>query len=275
MGQRKRHTGSFEVERTTGSHEVLDRLFVYGTMRAGQTARSLVANSIKKTAAAHTSGTKSHSARAARMKPPIGMASGLNTSMMAAPVVIAGQPSAQGLYDPAHEHDACGVGFVVNIKGVRSHAIVRQALQVLINLLHRGACGCEANTGDGAGILLQMPDKFLRKQCGRLGIPLPGPKDYGAGLVFLPRNLVQREKVQGLIATIVAEEGQRLLGWRVTTLLGSLATCTLAGAVALGVGRVLAPYARGWPASLGICVAIMLAGGLTAVLVQGRAQRKA
>src|SRR5688572_8921619 len=130
------------------------------------------------------------------------------------PPPIAGQPSAQGLYDPAHEHDACGVGFVVNIKGVRSHAIVRQALQVLINLLHRGACGCEANTGDGAGILLQMPDKFLRKQCGRLGIPLPGPKDYGAGLVFLPRNLVQREKVQGLIATIVAEEGQRLLGWR-------------------------------------------------------------
>ncbi len=85
------------------------------------------------------------------------------------PPPIAGQPSAQGLYDPAHEHDACGVGFVVNIKGVRSHAIVRQALQVLINLLHRGACGCEANTGDGAGILLQMPDKFLRKQCGRLG----------------------------------------------------------------------------------------------------------
>ncbi|HEX3178308.1 MAG TPA: glutamate synthase subunit alpha, partial [Methylomirabilota bacterium] len=131
-----------------------------------------------------------------------------------APPAIAGQPPAQGLYDPAHEHDACGVGFVVNIKGLRSHAIVRQALQVLINLLHRGACGCEVNTGDGAGILLQMPDKFLRKQCGRLGIPLPGPKDYGAGLVFLPRDPVQREKVQGVIATIVAEEGQRLLGWR-------------------------------------------------------------
>src|SRR5688572_32156843 len=131
-----------------------------------------------------------------------------------APPPIAGPPRAQGLYDPAHEHDACGVGFVVNIKGARSHAIVRQALQVLINLLHRGACGCEANTGDGAGILLQMPDKFLRKECRRLGIPLPGPKDYGAGLVFLPRDIVQREKVQGLISTIVAEEGQRLLGWR-------------------------------------------------------------
>ena len=131
-----------------------------------------------------------------------------------APPPIAGPPRAQGLYDPAHEHDACGVGFVVNIKGARSHAIVRQALQVLINLLHRGACGCEANTGDGAGILLQMPDKFLRKECRRLGIPLPGPKDYGAGLVFLPRDIVQREKVQGLISTIVMEEGQRLLGWR-------------------------------------------------------------
>src|SRR5690242_9808190 len=121
---------------------------------------------------------------------------------------------AQGLYDPAHEHDACGVGFVVDIKGRKSHAIVRQGLLVLINLLHRGACGCEPNTGDGAGILLQVPDKFLRKQCGRLGIPLPGPKDYGVGCVFLPRDGVQREKVQRLIATLVAEEGQRLLGWR-------------------------------------------------------------
>src|SRR5438093_5333740 len=120
----------------------------------------------------------------------------------------------QGLYDPSHEHDACGVGFVVDIKGRKSHAIVRQGLLVLINPLHRGACGCEPNTGDGAGSLLQVPDKFLRKQCGRLGIPLPGPKDYGVGCVFLPRDAVQREKVQGLFATIVAEEGQRLLGWR-------------------------------------------------------------
>src|SRR5438093_487179 len=120
----------------------------------------------------------------------------------------------QGLYDPSHEHDACGVGFVVDIKGRKSHAIVRQGLLVRINRLHRGACGCEPNTGDGAGILLQVPDKFLRKQCGRLGIPLPGPKDYGVGCVFLPRDAMQREKVQALIAGIVSEEGQRLLGWR-------------------------------------------------------------
>src|SRR5215470_20448486 len=92
---------------------------------------------------------------------------------------VPGPPPAQGLYDPRHEHDACGVGFVVDIKGRRSHAIVRRALQVLINLLHRGACGAEPNTGDGAGILLQMPDRFLRRECAALGIDLPPLGDYG------------------------------------------------------------------------------------------------
>ena len=130
------------------------------------------------------------------------------------PPAYAGQPPAGGLYDPAHEHDACGVGFVVSIKGVRSHGIVRQAIQVLCNLLHRGACGCEVNTGDGAGILLQIPDRFLRRQCAGLGITLPAAGDYGAGLVFLPRDGAERDKIQSLMAGIVAEEGQRLLGWR-------------------------------------------------------------
>ena len=88
-------------------------------------------------------------------------------------------PPAQGLYDPANEHDACGVGFVVHVKGRRSHAIVEQALKVLINLLHRGACGCEANTGDGAGILIQMPDRFLRREAARLGFALPPERHYG------------------------------------------------------------------------------------------------
>src|SRR5262252_9713323 len=97
-------------------------------------------------------------------------------------------PAAAGLYDPSHEHDACGVGFVVDIKGRKSHAIVRQGLLVLINLLHRGACGCEPNTGDGAGILLQIPDRFLRRECSALGITLPPAGQYGAGLVFLPRD---------------------------------------------------------------------------------------
>ncbi len=128
--------------------------------------------------------------------------------------VPAGVPPAQGLYDPRHEHDACGVGFVVNIKGQKSREIVRRALQVLINLLHRGACGCEPNTGDGAGILLQMPDRFLRKVTDDLAIPLPAAGDYGAGLVFLPHDQVERAKFQTMLAGIVTEEGQRLLGWR-------------------------------------------------------------
>jgi glutamate synthase (ferredoxin) len=128
--------------------------------------------------------------------------------------LYAGQSPAQGLYHPDHEHDACGVGFVVDIKGRRSHAIVRKALQVLINLLHRGACGCEPNTGDGAGVLVQMPDRFLRRECGRLGLALPPAGEYGAGLVFLPREPMQADKVRALLHSIVEEEGQRLLGWR-------------------------------------------------------------
>ena len=97
------------------------------------------------------------------------------------PMMDPGLPPAQGLYDPAHEHDACGVGFVVDIKGRRSHAIVSQALTVLKNLLHRGACGCEVNTGDGAGILIQMPDAFLR---GVVDFTLPAAGSYAAGLAF-------------------------------------------------------------------------------------------
>ncbi|HEV8532218.1 MAG TPA: glutamate synthase large subunit [Methylomirabilota bacterium] len=126
----------------------------------------------------------------------------------------AGLPEAQGLYNPDHEHDACGVGFVVDIKGRRSHAIVAQALEVLKNLLHRGACGCEVNTGDGAGILIQIPHAFLSRECGKLGITLPVPKHYGAGLVFLPRDPAQAERCRETLATIASEEGQTLLGWR-------------------------------------------------------------
>ncbi|PYO57881.1 MAG: glutamate synthase large subunit, partial [Candidatus Rokuibacteriota bacterium] len=125
-----------------------------------------------------------------------------------------GLPSAQGLYDPAHEHDACGVGFVVDIKGRASHAIVSQALTVLKNLLHRGACGCEVNTGDGAGILIQMPHAFLRRECSRLGVALPAPGQYGAGLVFLPRDPRERAQCQAVFEQIVTAEGQRVLGWR-------------------------------------------------------------
>jgi glutamate synthase (ferredoxin) len=121
-------------------------------------------------------------------------------------------PHPQGLYDPQHEKDSCGVGFVVHLKGKRSHAIVEKGLELLVNLEHRGACGCEANTGDGAGLLIQMPDVFFRSQA--LGFELPPNGDYGAGLIFLPNDPAERELVKALFARIVAEEGQRLLGWR-------------------------------------------------------------
>jgi glutamate synthase (NADPH/NADH) large chain len=120
-------------------------------------------------------------------------------------------PSQQGLYDPRTESDACGVGFVVHQKGKRSHDIVAKALRVLINLEHRGACGCEANTGDGAGILIQMPDAFLRAV---VPFSLPAPGAYAAGLVFLPHEPRDREAIKALIGRITEEEGQRLIGWR-------------------------------------------------------------
>src|SRR5256885_1143256 len=124
---------------------------------------------------------------------------------------LTGLPPEQGLYNPENERDACGVGFVVNLKGKKSHQIVKQALQVLKNLQHRGACGCEVNTGDGAGILVQMPDAFLRTVA---PAPLPALGEYAAGLVFLPQAAEDRAAVEEVFARIVAEEGQRLLGWR-------------------------------------------------------------
>src|SRR5712671_4563552 len=95
-------------------------------------------------------------------------------------------PPKQGLYDPQYEHDACGVGFLVNMKGRKSHEIVQQALRILVNLDHRGACGCESNTGDGAGILMQTPHKFLSEVCQELHIHLPAPGQYAVGFVYLP-----------------------------------------------------------------------------------------
>ena len=125
-----------------------------------------------------------------------------------------GWPEKQGLYDPQFEHDSCGVGFVVNVKGRKSHDIVRQALTVLINLRHRGACGCEANTGDGAGILIQMPHEFLKKVCAQKKIALPSYGEYGVGMVYLPPESSERYKCEKLFEEIVETEGHRLLGWR-------------------------------------------------------------
>ena len=123
-------------------------------------------------------------------------------------------PAAQGLYNPHYERDACGIGFVVNIKGKQSHEIVRQALTVLTNLTHRGATGSEPNTGDGAGILFQTPHKFLNKVTAELGFQLPEPGQYGVGMVFLPLETEDRSGCEQEFEAIVAAEGQTVLGWR-------------------------------------------------------------
>jgi len=120
----------------------------------------------------------------------------------------------QGLYEPSTEHDACGVGFVVNMKGEQSHEIIDNALTILKNLLHRGACGCEENTGDGVGILIQKPDRFFKRVCQDLGIELPDANSYGAGMVFLPVDEKQSAHCQAMFEKIIHEEGQQLLGWR-------------------------------------------------------------
>ncbi|MGH9340566.1 MAG: glutamate synthase large subunit [Acidobacteriota bacterium] len=120
----------------------------------------------------------------------------------------------QGLYDPWFEHDACGVGFIVDIKGRKSHDIVEKAIQILVNLEHRGACGCEKETGDGAGIILQTPHGFLSRECRELGMDLPEYGGYGVGMVFLPTDPYQRFKCEWLFEQIVLEEGQSVLGWR-------------------------------------------------------------
>ena len=123
-------------------------------------------------------------------------------------------PSKQGLHDPRFDHDACGVGLVASINGLKSHSIVRQGMEVLTNLGHRGACGADPETGDGAGILLQMPHRFLELQASRVGVTLPPPGEYGVGAAFLPRDPAQRQTCENLIERIVLDEGQRFLGWR-------------------------------------------------------------
>jgi glutamate synthase (NADPH/NADH) large chain len=125
-----------------------------------------------------------------------------------------GLPERQGLYDPRYEHDACGIGFVANIKGQQSHEIVLQGLQILINLAHRGACGCDPHTGDGAGIVIQVPHQFFARECAKLGFSLPSPGKYAVGMVFLPVEPPQRLICEGIFERIVREEGLAILGWR-------------------------------------------------------------
>ncbi|OFX22723.1 MAG: glutamate synthase subunit alpha [Anaeromyxobacter sp. RBG_16_69_14] len=125
-----------------------------------------------------------------------------------------GFPPPQGLYDPRNEHDACGFGFVVDMKGRRSHDIVQKALTVLVNLEHRGAAGSEKNSGDGAGLLAQIPHGFFEKVMGDLGVKLPAPGKYAVGMVYLPAIEASRNACQKMVEDVVAQEGQRLLGWR-------------------------------------------------------------
>jgi len=120
----------------------------------------------------------------------------------------------EGLYDPAFEHDACGVGFVVNMHGEKSHQIVWQGLEILVNLTHRGACGCDPLTGDGAGILIQMPHEFFSATMAELGMKLPAAGNYGIGNIFLPPDPKERRYCEERLEKICADEGQKFLGWR-------------------------------------------------------------
>ncbi len=123
-------------------------------------------------------------------------------------------PLRQGLYDPAFEHDSCGVGFVCNIRGKKSHDIIKKGIEVLSRLKHRGAVGADPKTGDGAGILIQIPHKFFLKECRKSGIVLPEVGFYGAGLIFLPSDGTKRNLCRDRVEKIVKEEGQEFLGWR-------------------------------------------------------------
>ena len=126
-------------------------------------------------------------------------------------------PARAGSLRPAHEHDACGIGFVASIRGEKSHEIIRKGIQVLLNLTHRGACGCDPETGDGAGVLIQIPHKFFARECEQARLShCPKPGAYGVGMTFLPVEKHQRLQCEGILERIVREEGLTLLGWRDT-----------------------------------------------------------
>ena len=129
------------------------------------------------------------------------------------------RPAAQGLYDPRNEHDSCGVGFVADIKGRKSHQHVRDGLQILLNLDHRGAVGADPLTGDGAGILTQIPDKFFRAVC---KFDLPAAGEYGVGMLFLPKDPKARARMEALWEASVGAEGMAVLGWRTVPVRNSI-----------------------------------------------------
>ena len=124
------------------------------------------------------------------------------------------QPGKQGLYDPRNEHDACGVGFVANIKGAKSHAIVRQGLSILVNLDHRGAVGADPLVGDGAGCMIQIPDALIRDWASKAGKTLPAPGHYAIAMCFLPQDEAARAFAIARFEHFIKVEGQSLIGWR-------------------------------------------------------------
>src|SRR5688572_13997753 len=124
------------------------------------------------------------------------------------------RPPAQGLYDPAFEHDSCGVGFICHMKGKASNKIITDALQMLENMNHRGACGCEVNSGDGAGILVRTPDKFFRKEAAKVNIKLPKLGEYAVAMVFMTRNAEEQAECKRIFEDVVQQYGMVVLGWR-------------------------------------------------------------
>jgi glutamate synthase (NADPH) large chain len=129
-------------------------------------------------------------------------------------------PDPQGLYHPQHEHDACGMGLVASIRGEKSHEIIRKGLEVLLNLTHRGAAGCDPETGDGAGILIQIPHVFFARECGELGMQLPAEGAYGVAMCFLPVDRHSRLQCEGVFERISTAEGLKVIGWRDTPVNG-------------------------------------------------------
>ena len=142
----------------------------------------------------------------------------------------AGIPESKGLYDPAHEHDSCGVGFIARLDGVPNHSIVKNAIQILVNLEHRGAIGGDKATGDGAGLLFQLPDSFFRKQTSQIGIKLPQSGNYAVAMVFLPTDTQIADRCAQIFEKHISAEGCEVLGWRDVPVdnghLGELATST-------------------------------------------------
>ncbi|HTP26148.1 MAG TPA: glutamate synthase subunit alpha, partial [Anaeromyxobacteraceae bacterium] len=156
-------------------------------------------------------------------------------------MTLHGFPPAQGLYDPQFEHDSCGFGFVVDIKGRKSRDIVQKALTVLLNLEHRGAQGAEKNTGDGAGLLVQLPHRFFEKALAGQGVKLPAPGSYGVGMIFMPRHEASRAACCKIVREVIEQERQRLLCWREVPTdgagLGSMAQASQPHIMQVFIGR--------------------------------------